>query len=141
MGRIEVILDTHIWIWWIHAEASLPEDVRSLLQSQSEGSLAISAISLWEVSKLVERRRLDLPLAIGPWMDMALGGSAISVVPISPAIAIDSSSLPGTFHRDPADQLIVATARILDRPLVTCDQRIRAYPNVRLLTGSQVQDR
>ena len=101
----------------------------------------MSAISTWEVAKLVERKRLDLPLDMSAWMDMAIGGSDVSVVQLTPAIAIASTTLPAPFHRDPADQIIVATSRVMDVPLVTCDGRIRAYPHVRLLEGSQLHER
>jgi PIN domain nuclease of toxin-antitoxin system len=135
-----ILLDTHAWIWWVHRDPLLPEEVQAVLARQDD-TLAVSAISLWEVAKLVERGRLELPSELPVWFDMALGGSDMSVVALTPAIAAASASLPGSFHRDPADQIIVATARVLDIPLVTCDLRIRAYPHVRLITGSQVQDR
>lgn len=135
-----ILLDTHAWIWWVHRDPLLPAAVQAVLLRQDD-TLAVSAISLWEVAKLVERGRLELPAALPVWFDMALGGSEVSVAALTPEIAAASASLPGSFHRDPADQIIVATARVLDVLLVTCDMRIRAYPHVRLLTGSQVQDR
>lgn len=102
--------------------------------------LAVSAISCWEVAKLVERGRLILPMEIEPWFDMALDGSGITLLPISPMVAAASTQLPGSFHRDPADQLIVATARVHELRLTTLDARIRAYPHVRLLEDEQIHD-
>lgn len=134
-----ILLDTHVWIWWVHRDPLLPADLDSVLAQREP--LAISAISLWEVAELVERGRLELRLELPSWFDMALAGSEVEVVALSPAIAVASTALQGSFHRDPADQIIVATARLLDVPLATCDGRIRAYPHVRVLTGSQVQDR
>lgn len=136
-----ILLDTHAWIWWVHRDALLPSDIRAVLDLQQPGSLCVSAISLWEVAKLVQRKRLELPLEVYTWMDMALAGSDVSVIELSPAIAIASTTLPEPFHRDPADQIIVATSRVMDLPIVTCDGRIRAYPHVRLLAGSQLHDR
>ena len=75
-----IVLDTHVWIWWVHNDPLLPSDLE-----------------------------------------------------LSPEIAIDSTQLPPPFHKDPADQMIVATARIHNVPLVTCDHKIRAYPHVQLL--------
>lgn len=135
-----ILLDTHVWIWWVHRDRLLPADLLTVFEQQRE-TLAVSAISLWEVAKLVERGRLELPSEVPLWFDMALGGSDVTLLPITPAVAAASASLPSPFHRDPADQIIVATARVLDIELATCDARIRAYPHVRLLTGSRVQDR
>lgn len=66
-------------------------------------------------------------------MDTALAYPGIQLVEFTPAIAIESTQLPGEFHRDPADQIIVATARILECPLLTVDDKILKYPHVILL--------
>jgi PIN domain nuclease of toxin-antitoxin system len=94
--------------------------------------LGISAISCWEVAKLVEYGRLTLPLPVLDWLDQALAYPGMRLLELTPRIAVESTQLPGTFHRDPADQLIVATARIYTCPLVTLDGRIRAYPHVQI---------
>ena len=125
-----IILDTHIWVWWVHGDPALtPAHVRCI-QAHEETGLGISAISCWEVAKLVERGRLILPIPITEWYAQALGDSGIAILELSPAICIESTRLPGSFHRDPADQLIVATARVHGCPLVSMDQHILAYPHV-----------
>jgi PIN domain nuclease of toxin-antitoxin system len=86
--------------------------------------IGVSAISVWEVAKLVEYNRLKLPCPLGDWFDEALNYPGIRLVELSPEIAIESTRLPGEFHRDPADQIIVATARIYDCQLVTSDSKI-----------------
>lgn len=86
--------------------------------------LGISAISCWEIAKLVEYNRLSLPLPIQDWMTQALSYPGIVLLELSLEIAIDSTQLPQPFHKDPADQLIVATARVHNVPLVACDQKI-----------------
>jgi PIN domain nuclease of toxin-antitoxin system len=126
-----IILDTHIWIWWVHGNTLLPPDYREYIEQQEAG-IGISAISCWEVAKLVERGRLDLPYPVSDWIDLALIYPGVQLLPLSPRIAVESTQLPGVFHRDPADQIIVATARVYDCPLVTVDMNIRAYPHVRL---------
>jgi PIN domain nuclease of toxin-antitoxin system len=136
-----ILLDTHVWVWWVHGDVALPSRVTSTIGYFASEGLAVSAISCWEVAKLVERGRLQLPTGIHEWMDLALDGSGVIVVPLAPSIAIASSTLPGTFHRDPADQIIVATSRVYSLPLVTCDQKIRNYPHVRLADDAQIHDR
>lgn len=125
-----IVLDTHIWIWWVHDDAQLPAEHKSYIQSQEVGGLGISIISLWEVAKLVEGDRLTLPVPVRNWLDQAINYPGIQVLELTADIIVDSTQLPGTFHRDPADQLIVATARIYSCPIVMIDRKIRAYPHV-----------
>ncbi len=125
-----IVLDTHIWVWWVHGDAQLPKDHEEYIQQQEAHGLGVSAISCWEVAKLAERGRLMLPVPLGDWMSQALGYPGVRLLELSPRIAIESTQLPGAFHRDPTDQVIVATARIHNCPLVTLDQNIRAYPHV-----------
>lgn len=127
-----IVLDTHIWVWWIHGDASLPDAVRSLLDASEQTGIAVSAISCWEVAKLVERGRLSLPCPVSHWIQQALSYPGVRLIELSPSISVESTQLPGEFHRDPADQIIVATARVLDAPLVTVDSKILRYPHVKL---------
>jgi PIN domain nuclease of toxin-antitoxin system len=127
-----IVLDTHIWIWWVHGDPALAASHRTLLDSSEQSGLAVSAISCWEVAKLVERGRLTLPCPVSDWLRQALAYPGVHLIELSPRICVESTQLPGMFHRDPADQIIVATARILDVPLVTADSRILAYPHVKL---------
>lgn len=129
-----IVLDTHIWIWWIHGDTSLSAATRSLLDASEQSGMAVSVISCWEVAKLVERGRLTLPCPVSDWLQQALAYPGIRLVELSPRICVESTQLPGTFHRDPADQMIVATARVLDAPLVTMDAKILAYAHVKLAT-------
>lgn len=130
-SRTLIILDTHIWIWWVHGDSNLPFEYTALLDAHADAGLGVSAISCWEVAKLVELGRLHLHEDLDVWLKLALGYPGVRLIELSPQIAIESTRLPGEFHRDPADQIIVATARVLDAPLATVDQRILAYPNVR----------
>jgi len=128
-----ILLDTHAWVWWVHGDLSLPPELADLIDQHESDGIGVSAISCWEVAKLVEYGRLSLPYPIHEWMDEALAYPGVELIGLSPRIAIESTQLPPPFHRDPADQVLVATARVLDVPLATLDQRIRAYPHVRLL--------
>jgi PIN domain nuclease of toxin-antitoxin system len=128
-----IVLDTHVWIWWVHNDPLLPEGFRLLLEQGKASGLGVSAFSCWEVAKLVERSKLILNEAIDDWMAKALGPSWINLLPLTPEIAIESTRLPQPFHKDPADQIIVATARAHNCPLASCDALIRAYPHVQHL--------
>lgn len=139
--RAEVILlDTHVWVWWVHDDP-MPTHLRSAIEMREDEGFAVSAISCWEVAKLVEHGRLELPNDIEEWLDLALNESGVHLIPLSPDIAAESTILPGDFHRDPADQIIVATARIHNLLLATCDEKIRGYPYVQLVEGDQINDR
>ena len=126
-----IVLDTHIWVWWVHGDSALSASVRALLDSSEQTGIGVSAISCWEVAKLVERQRLSLPCPVFDWIQQALSYPGVRLLDLSPRVCVESTELPGTFHRDPADQIIVATARVFDAPLVTVDARILAYPHVR----------
>ena len=128
-----IVLDTHIWVWWVHGEAQLPQTHRMYLETHEVEGLGVSIISCWEVAKLVERARLTLPCAIAEWLDQALAYPGVRLLDLTPRIVVESTQLPGTFHRDPADQLVVATARVYNCPLVTVDPKIVAYSDVQTL--------
>jgi PIN domain nuclease of toxin-antitoxin system len=126
-----IILDTHVWVWWVDGSASLPPDYQALIRAEAPNGLGVCAISCWEVAKLVELGRLQSAVPVEQWLAGALQPPVV-LLPLTPEVAVGSTRLPGTFHRDPADQLIVATARHYDCLLVTLDRLIRAYPHVRL---------
>lgn len=93
----------------------------------------MSVISCWEVAKLVELKRLTFEMDVYGWINQALSYPGIQLIEFSPRIAVESTQLPGEFHRDPADQIIVATARIHDSPLLTMDKKILNYEHVKLI--------
>lgn len=122
-----------MWVWWVENDPRLSSALRALLDGRQPDGLAVSVISCWEVAKLVEVGRLTLPLPVREWIDSALNLPDVRILELTPGIAVASTQLPGVFHRDPADQILVATARELGIPLVTLDERIRAYPHVATL--------
>jgi PIN domain nuclease of toxin-antitoxin system len=125
-----IVLDTHVWVWWVQGDARLPRAAAERIEQEEGSGIGVSAISCWEIAKLMEYGRLALPLPVEEWLTTALGYPGIELVPVSPRIAVESTQLPGAFHNDPADQLIVATARVLNCPLMTADAKIRLYPHV-----------
>ena len=128
-----IVLDTHIWIWWVHNPELLSQAQRECLTDNEADFIGVSAISCWEIAKLVERGRLELPVPLEEWFDQALSYPGIQLLGLSPEIAIESTRLPGEFHRDPADQIIVATARIYGCALLTSDEKILNYSHVTTL--------
>jgi PIN domain nuclease of toxin-antitoxin system len=125
------LADTHVWLWWIADSARLTTKHRSVLEASRESGIGISVISCWEVAKLVQIGRLALTDSVIEWLSKALAYPGIHLVDLTPRIAVAATQLPGAFHRDPADQIIVATAREYDWELVTADRRIIDYPHVR----------
>ena len=122
-----ILLDTHIWIWWVNESEQIPSQIVSYIESHIESGIGVSIISCWEVAKLVEYDRLKLSCAVNEWIDQALNYPGVRLLDLTPEIVVMSTQLPGDFHKDPADQMIVATARSYDIPLVTVDSKILAY--------------
>ena len=127
-----ILLDTHIWVWWVSQPDRLQPAHRELLAVGADRSFGVSIISCWEVAKLVEYGRLKLDRSIGLWLESAVAEPGVSLLPLNPQIVVESTQLPQPFHRDPADQLLVATARVLQCPFMTEDSKIAAYPHIRL---------
>jgi len=127
-----IALDTHIWIWWVLSDPQLTPDYFDYVQSHEQEGLGVSVISCWEVAKLVVGGRITLPLPVGERIAKALAYPGVRLLELSPQVAVESTQPPGIFHRDPADQIIVATARLYGCPLVTMDQKIRAYAHVQV---------
>lgn len=130
-----IVLDTHIWVWWVDGNSRLTPEQQDLLHQHEADGLGVSVISCWEVAKLVELGRLVLSCPIADWMEQALAYPGVTLLELTPQIAIESTQLPGEFHRDPADQIIVATARHYECPLMTADARILNYSHVKTAEG------
>ncbi len=126
-----IVLDTHAWIWWTLDPDRLTETQQEEIARSEDAGIGVSAISCWEVAKLAEYRRLALPVGLTEWFSEALRYPGIRLLHLTPEVAVESVSLPGVFHRDPSDQIIVATARVHGCPLVTSDHKIAGYPHVR----------
>ncbi|MEM1395413.1 MAG: type II toxin-antitoxin system VapC family toxin [Cyanobacteria bacterium P01_H01_bin.150] len=128
-----IVIDTHIWVWWVQNDATrLTLKYQQWLQENETNGIGVSIVSCWEIAKLVEKGRLTLPLIITEWMEIALNYPGIRLLDLSLPIVIDSTQLAG-FHSDPFDQIIVATARFYDSPLLTADTKILAYSGVKTL--------
>jgi PIN domain nuclease of toxin-antitoxin system len=123
-----LLLDTHVWLWVVAGDRQLAASAREMIAAAAgQGSLRLSAISLWEVAMLASRGRIVLGRPTPLWLDAALDGAAPAIEPLTPAIAAESCELPAMFHADPADRMIVATARLTNARLMTRDRRILDY--------------
>ena len=123
-----VVLDTHALVWLLAGNRRLsPAVARVVRQAADTNQAFVSAITPWEIAMLVAKNRLTFACDVRTWLDDALGQPGISLAPLLPAIAVDSTRLPGTIHGDPADRIIVATARHLRATLITADTNLLVY--------------
>ena len=127
-----IVLDTHIWIWWVDNNARLTQRLQQLISTHQANGLGVSVFSCWEVAKLVEKNRLQLAYSIEEWLNTALAYEGVQLLDLTLPIVIQSTQLK-EFHNDPADQIIVATAQIHRCPLLTVDSKIINYPHVQVL--------
>ena len=120
------LLDTHVWIWWMLGDPGLSRAEREALDAMpAETRPVISDISLWEFATLVDLGRINIEGSVNDWLRIAASPATVRVQSITPGIVAEMNRLPANFHRDPADRLIVATARFLELPLATKDRKIR----------------
>lgn len=128
-----IVLDTHVLIWWASGdETRLSAAARAAIAAELDGGdVVVSSISAWEVAMLVARERLALAMDVSEWLAVVGHIEHVRFVPVDNELAVKSTELPGEFHKDPADRIIVATARKLAAPLITADEKIRAYAHVK----------
>lgn len=119
------ILDTHAWVWWTgRTERLRPEEVTALDALAPDERPYLCDISLWEIATLVSRDRLSLTSPLHEWLPSAAHPRSVRLLSITPQIAAEVAELLRTFHRDPADRIIVARCRVMKLPLLTRDRRI-----------------
>jgi PIN domain nuclease of toxin-antitoxin system len=129
-----IVLDTAAWIWWASDPSRLtPKSRRAIAAEEGRFGLLVSAISVWEVAVKVAIGKLVLDRDVRTWVALASTYAGIVVQPVEAQDALESTLLPGNFHKDPADRIIIAVARRLDVPLVTSDAAIRAYKHVKTI--------
>ena len=122
---MRALLDTHILLWWHGERDRLSREQWDIIAAaDAESPLDVSDISLWEVAMLHDLGRIRLKIPLREWLDKAVAPPLVRRHGISPAVAADLASLPNSFHRDPADRILVATARVLGATLLTRDRRI-----------------
>ena len=123
-----MLLDTHAFVWMVDGDRRLgPCACAAIEKAASADGILVSAITPWEIALSVEKGRLRLGREVGVWLEAALALPGVVLAPIGPAIAVDSVRLPGNFHADHADRLIVATSRYRGVSLLTADRAILSY--------------
>ena len=131
---MKYLLDTHTWVWWHMNPQKLSQKVKRLVGNMDGyEEMLLSAISPWEFSKLLEKKRIGISCDPEDWIHSALEMPKFRLVPLSPVLAYRSTVLPQPFHSDPADQIIVATAREENATILTKDEKILTYKNARSL--------
>lgn len=130
-----IVLDTHALIWWAANDSRLSAKAAQAVagERQGDGHVLVSAISLWEIAMLIEKDRLVLAMALDEWLVAVEAIDGLNVVSLGARTAMESVRLPGEFHSDTADRMIVALAREMNAPLVTADRKIRNYPYVKCI--------
>ena len=119
------LLDTHVLVWWLADPQRLSKKQRRVLERVGpDEPVHVSDISLWEIAMLHALGRIRLELPVRDWLERATSPPLVQRIGISPAIAAEVAALPRSFHRDPADRIIVSTARVHGATLLTCDRRI-----------------
>jgi PIN domain nuclease of toxin-antitoxin system len=124
-----LLLDTHCWAWSALGLAGefQRKSITAIEAASASGNLVVSSISVWELGMLYVKGRVTLPTPLRAWVNQALAAPGVSVAQLTPEIALESCQLPGTMHGDPADRILVATARVLDARLLTRDRRLLEY--------------
>ncbi|NCC52538.1 MAG: type II toxin-antitoxin system VapC family toxin [Spartobacteria bacterium] len=129
MDTDQLILDTHIWIWLMAGDAALSSSkaLPVIEDFHKRKAIKVSVMSVWELGMLIAKGRIDLREDMHTWVNKALHAPGLSLLPLSPAAALDSSHLPGIFHGDPVDRILVSEARAHNATLVTRDRKIIRY--------------
>ncbi|TYQ07150.1 UNVERIFIED_ORG: PIN domain nuclease of toxin-antitoxin system [Zoogloea ramigera] len=129
-----ILLDTHALIWWFEGSPKLSLAAKAAIENaQRLSRVTISSLSCWEIALLNAHGRIHLSTELHNWIKAIQKLRRVRFIPVDNHIAVASVELPGQFHKDPADRIIVATALTMNIPLVTIDQKIRAYPHVRTI--------
>lgn len=122
-----IVLDTHVLVWMIDGGGPLSQGARARIDAEADGGVLVPAICLWELALLETRGHLKLSDDLPLWVKKLLAVPQMRLAELTPEIAIETVRLPTWEHRDPADRMIVATARQWQAPLLTVDREILTY--------------
>ena len=126
---MRILLDTHVWLWSQQSQEQFGPEARSMILNE-DNALFVSSISSLEITRLVWRERLTLAGQLRTWISETLNKLKAETIPVTHEIALTAYELPGEFHRDPADRILVATAVVHNLTLMTADNRILEYPHL-----------
>lgn len=120
-----IILDTHAWLWWMTESPKLSQKESKAILNHSV--IGTPSISCWEIAMLVAKNRITLSMDVQAWLKLSIEHPKIRLLSLSPEIAVLSTRLPGNFHSDPADRLIVATCLTYQVSLILKDSLIQRW--------------
>lgn len=127
-----ILLDTHAWLFWV--DDTLGKLSKNAFKKIEDAeSLGVSVISCWEIAMLVAKQRLSFSLDVTQWIEKALKYSGIRLLNLDPEIVVTATRLPGVFHGDPADRMIVSTCLKYGVPLVTKDKKIHNWGKIKVV--------
>ena len=124
-----ILLDTHIWLWFESGVSqAISSKLRALIEKLTpDSAIRVSAISAWEIGILVAKNRISFTVGVREWVNRAIGAPGIQMEPVDTEIAMESTLLPGQLHADPADRILLATAKKIGATLITHDKEILSY--------------
>lgn len=126
-----IVLDTHVWVWWVSQSRELPQRARRLIEREAaENHVHVSSVSAWEIAMLAKKGRLQLTMSAADWIAKCEALPVLRFIPVDNRIFVRSVSLPEPLHNDPADRIIISTALQLGARLVTRDEKLRTYRHV-----------
>ena len=126
-----ILIDTQALVWLVEANSRLGIKAKIIIEEErAGGGVMIAPISVWEASMLVDKDKISLSRPVREWFEAVLAVPGFGLADLTVAIGADAGSLPGDIHGDPADRIIIATARALGCPVLTADRKILAYAAV-----------
>ena len=129
-----ILLDTNAFIWWLSDREKLSSKAIVSINSHfTKNQILVSSMSIWEICLLVQKQRINLHDSLENWVSGLSRLPGLEYIPIDNMIAYQAMNLPGTFHKDPADRIITATARFFGATLITSDHLIRKYKHVKTI--------
>jgi len=131
---VKILLDTHVWIWSQVQKDELGRQAIAYLKDQ-HNSLFVSTISTLEIARLSQAGRIEISGKLNEWIKKSLHYLICETILLSHEIALMAYNLPGSFHRDPVDRILVATSLCNDLMLMTADERILLYPHIKTISA------
>ena len=129
-----IVLDTQALVWWTTKPEVLSKSALRRIEAEvKSGKVFVSSISILEVYLLIKKKKIGFTVDVDTWLETIEKSPDFEFIPVDNRIAAKSVMLPEPFHKDPADRIIVATARELGTTLVTSDSKLRKYPHVKTL--------
>ena len=133
---MNLLLDTHVWIWSQENPDLLPPQTREAINDRSNGC-AVSVISELEIARLAQRKQIELDRGVEEWIDKSIAVLGAHEIELSRVIAVEAYRLPGEFHKNPADRVLVATARLFGMTLVSADRQLLRYRHVNSMSAKR----